>query len=155
MDAFSQWLETQPEASFVTSYTDYLRAQNLSEHDDDEKFDVLPLDKLQVIDYLVGYQLVQEIEPNLEPIFNSDYSAIRLVVGTSNLSNRQLILFNDRIDLWIKENVDEKYRVLHADNNILFARLDRAISVELMQGFSLSFVLILSLIHISEPTRPY
>ena len=142
VDAFSQWLETQPEASFVTSYTDYLRAQNLSEHDDDEKFDVLPLDKLQVIDYLVGYQLVQEIEPNLEPIFNSDYSAIRLVVGTSNLSNRQLILFNDRIDLWIDENVAKKYRVLHADNNILFARLDRAISVELMQGFSLSFVLI-------------
>jgi len=86
VDVFSKWLEEQPEASFVTSYTDYLRSRNLSEHDDDDKWDRLPLDKLQVIDYLVGYQLVQEIEPNLEPIFNSDYSAIRLSVGTSNLS---------------------------------------------------------------------
>ena len=50
------------------------------------EIDELPTDKLQIIDYLVGYQLIQEIEPNLEPIFNPDYSAIRLVIGTSNLS---------------------------------------------------------------------
>ena len=142
VDVFSTWLEEQPEASFVTSYTDYLRSRNLSEHDDDDEWDRLPLDKLQVIDYLVGYQLVQEIEPNLEPIFNSDYSAIRLMVGTSNLTNRQLLAFNERIDNWIAANVDPKYRVLHGDRNILFARLDRAITVELMQGFTLSFVLI-------------
>jgi len=142
VDVFSKWLEEQPEASFVTSYTDYLRSRNVSEHDDDDKWDRLPLDKLQVIDYLVGYQLVQEIEPNLEPIFNSDYSAIRLMVGTSNLTNRQLLAFNERIDNWIAQNVAPSYRVLHGDRNILFARLDRAITVELMQGFTLSFVLI-------------
>ena len=142
VDVFSKWLEEQPEASFVTSYTDYLRSRNLSEHDDDDKWDRLPLDKLQVIDYLVGYQLVQEIEPNLAPIFNSDYSAIRLSVGTSNLTNRQLLSFNERIDNWIANNVNPAYRVLHADRNILFARLDRAITVELMQGFTLSFILI-------------
>ena len=142
VDVFSKWLEEQPEASFVTSYTDYLRSRNLSEHDDDDKWDRLPLDKLQVIDYLVGYQLVQEIEPNLEPIFNSDYSAIRLSVGTSNLSNLELLNFNDRIDEWIATNIDPAYRVLHGDNSILYARLDRSITVELMQGFTLSFVLI-------------
>lgn len=142
IDTFSLWLEDQPETSFVTSYTDYLRARNQDDHDDDEAYDRLPLDKLQVIDYLVGYQLVQEIEPSLEPIFNPDYSAIRLMIGTSNLSNLELINFNDRIDAWIADNVPEKYRVMHADNSILFARLDRSITIELMQGFSLSFLLI-------------
>lgn len=142
VDTFSVWLEEQPEASFVTSYTDYLRSRNQSDNDDDEAFDRLPLDKLQVIDYLVGYQLIQEIEPSLEPIFNTDYSAIRLVVGTSNLSNLQLINFSERIDAWIAENVPDKYRVMHGDRNILFARLDRSITIELMQGFSLSFLLI-------------
>ncbi len=142
IDTFSIWLEEQPEASFVTSYTDYLRSRNQDDHEDDKAFDRLPLDKLQVIDYLVGYQLVQEIEPSLEPIFNADYSSIRLMVGTSNLSNLQLITFSDRIDAWIAENVPDKYRVMHGDNNILFARLDRSITLELMQGFSLSFLLI-------------
>lgn len=142
VDEFSLWLEDQPEASFVTSYTDLLRSLNKSDHDDDEAWDKLPQDKLQIIDYLVGYQLIQEIEPSLEPVFNADYSAIRLVIGTSNLSNFELIKFNDLIDEWITQNIDPRYEVMHADNSILFARLDRSISVELMQGFTLSFILI-------------
>ncbi|MDA1076680.1 MAG: MMPL family transporter [Proteobacteria bacterium] len=142
VDQFSLWLEDQPEASFVTSYTDYLRNRNKAEHDDDAAWDKLPDDQLQVIDYLVGYQLIQEIEPNLEPIFNADYSAIRLMIGTSNLSNLELINFNDRIDHWIAANVRSDYKVMHGDNSILFARLDRSITVELMTGFTLSFILI-------------
>ena len=136
------WLEQQPEASFVTTYTDYLRSRNKDEHDDDEAYDRLPTDQLQIIDYLVGYQLIQEIEPSLQPIFNSDYSAVRFIVGTSNLSNRELIAFNERIDAWIADNISKKYKVLHGDNSILFARLNTKITVELLQGFSLSFAFI-------------
>lgn len=142
VDKFSLWVESQPEASFVASYTDYLRNRNKAEHDDEEAWNVLPTDQLQVIDYLVGYQLVQEIEPSLEPIFNTDYSAIRLSVGTSNLTNGELLVFNDRIDAWIEENMNSDYRVMHGDNSILFARLDQNISIELMQGFTVSFLLI-------------
>ncbi len=142
VDAFTLWLEAQPETSFVSSYTDYLKIRNEAEHDNDKAWYVLPEDHLQIIDYLVGYQLIQEIEPNLEPLFNNDYSAIRLVIGTSNLSNRELLAFNGRIDDWIANNVKPEYRVLHGANSILFARLDRTISVELLQGFAVSFLLI-------------
>ena len=142
VDVFSKWVEEQPEASFVSSYTDYLRGRNKADHDDDEAWEILPEDQLQIIDYLVGYQLIQEIEPNLEPIFNADYSAIRLSIGTSNLSNGELLTFNDRIDEWIAANVDSKYRVLHGDNSILFARQDKNITRELMEGFTVSFILI-------------
>ena len=142
VDKFSRWLEAQEEASFVTSYTDLLRTLNKAEHDDDEAYNVVPDDKLQIIDYLVGYQLIQEIEPNLEPIFNADYSAIRLLVGTSNLSNGQLLGLSDRIDAWLAENLNPDYRVLHGDNSILFARLDQSTTVELAKGFALSFLLI-------------
>lgn len=142
VDAFSQWLEAQPEASFVTSYADLLRSMNLAENDDDPAFDRIPDDKLQIIDYLVNYQLVQEIEPSLEPIFNSDYSAIRLVVGTSDLTNREILAFNDRIEDWVDENIRTGMEVLHGDNSILMARLNQSITLELMQGFTLSLVLI-------------
>jgi predicted RND superfamily exporter protein len=95
-----------------------------------------------VIDYLVSYQLIQEIEPQMEPLFDADYAAIRLVIGTSDLSNSQLIAFNNRIEDWIEANLDDDYRVLHGDHSILFARLDQSITVQLLQGFSLSFLLI-------------
>ena len=142
VETLSIWLEAQPESSFVASYTDYLRSRNKSDNDDDEAYDILPEDQLQIIDYLVGYQLVQEIEPSLQPIFNADYSAVRLVIATSNLSNKELLDFNDRIDDWIAENVQKKYKVLHGDNSILYVRLDRLITMELMYGFMLSFFFI-------------
>ncbi len=142
VDEFSGWLEDQPEASFVTSYTDLLKNLNQAEHDNDESWNKLPVDKLQVIDHLVAYQLIQEIEPHLEPIFNPDYSTIRLVVGTSNLTNRELLRFNDTIQQWIAANLDPAYSVTHGDYSILFARMNRSVSVELLQGFTLSFILI-------------
>ena len=142
VDNLTQWLEAQPEASFVSSYADFLRLQNQAEHDDDPQYDKLPDDKLQIIDYLVGYQLVQEIEPSLAPLFNTDYSAIRLMVGTSNLSNLDVVQFNDRIEAWIAQNLDARVEVLHGNNSILMARLNRTITLELMQGFSLSLLLI-------------
>jgi len=142
VDQLSQWVESLPEASFVTSYTDFLRARNKSEHDDDPAWEILPEDKLQIIDYLVGYQLIQEIQPNLEPIFNADYSSIRLVVGTSNLTNGELIELNDQIEIWLATHLDPTFRVLPGDNSILFARLDQTITEELFKGFALSFVLI-------------
>lgn len=142
VEGFSDWLETQPEANHVSSFVDFLKIQNMAENDDDEAFKVLPEDNLQVIDYLVSYQLVQEIEPNLEPMFNPDYSAIKVVVGTSNLTNVQLLQFNERIEQWLDANFDPKYRVMHGDNNILYARLENTISVQLLEGFVVSFLLI-------------
>lgn len=142
VDRFSLWLEEQEEVSFVRSYTGLLKDMNASEHDDDEAYEVLPTDNLQIIDYLVSYQLIQEIEPHLEPLFNADYSAVRLEVGTSNLSNMQLLALSDKIDAWIDDNLNPDFKVLHGDYSILFARLEHSISVQLLQGFTLSFILI-------------
>ena len=120
----------------------FLKALNKGEHDDDPAWEIIPTDKLQIIDYLVGYQLVQEIEPNLEPIFDTDYQSIRLIVGTSNLTNGELITLNERIEAWIESNLDPAYRVIHGDNSIRFARVQNAITLELAKGFTLSFILI-------------
>ena len=100
------------------------------------------MDQLTIIDYLVGYQLIAEIEPSLQPIFNNDYSAIRLVVGTSNLTNEEILGFASRIDSWAMENVSDDFKITRGDNTILRARISSVLTTELMQGFAMSFVLI-------------
>ena len=90
----------------------------------------------------MGYQLVAEIEPSLQPIFNNDYSAIRLVVGTSNLTNEEILGFASRIDSWATENVSDEFKITRGDNTILRARISSVLTTELMQGFAMSFVLI-------------
>ena len=85
---------------------------------------------------------MQEIEPHLSPIFDPEYTTVRITAGTSNLSNVQLLNLNRRIEAWYQENINPKYRVLHGNNSILYARLDDAISRQLLEGFMVSFLLI-------------
>ncbi len=142
VERFADWLEQQPDVSLVSSYVGMLKNLNKAEHDNDEAWHTLPEDNLQVIDYLVSYQLVQEIEPHLEPIFDPEYTTIRVMVGTSNLSNVQLLDLNRRIEAWYRENISSQYRVLHGSNSILYARLNDTISRQLLEGFTVSFILI-------------
>jgi len=142
VERFADWLEEQPDVSVVNSYVGMLKTLNEAENDNDEAWHILPEDNLQVIDYLVGYQLVQEIEPHLEPIFDPEYTTVRVVVGTSNLSNVQLLELNKRIEAWHTANINPDYRVLHGSNTILYARLNDTISRQLLEGFTVSFLLI-------------
>ncbi len=142
LEKFSNWLEEQPEASFVNSYINLLKTLNKAEHDSDEAFYVLPTDNLQVIDYLVTYQLIQEIEPHMEPIFDPEYDTTRLVVGTSNLSNGELLAFNRKIEAWLADNLNPKYTVRQGSGSVVYARLNQTISEQLLEGFTLSFLLI-------------
>lgn len=142
VERFTAWLETQPDVGVVNSYVGMLKTLNKAEHDNDESWYRLPEDNLQVIDYLVGYQLVQEIEPHLEPIFDPEYTTVRVVVGTSGLSNGELLLLNERIEEWYRDNINSDFRVLHGSNTILYTRLESTIARQLLEGFTVSFILI-------------
>ena len=142
VERFADWLEEQPDVSVVNSYVGMLKTLNEAENDNDPAWHILPDDNLQVIDYLVGYQLVQEIEPHLEPIFDPEYTTVRVVVGTSNLSNVQLLELNKSIEAWYADNINPDYQVLHGSNTILYARLNDTISRQLLEGFTVSFLLI-------------
>jgi len=142
VERFADWLEEQPDVSVVGSYVGMLKSLNKAENGNDEAWHKLPEDNLQVIDYLVSYQLVQEIEPHLSPIFDPEYTTVRITAGTSNLSNVQLLNLNRRIEAWYQENLNPKYRVLHGNNSILYARLNDTISRQLLEGFTVSFLLI-------------
>ena len=111
-----------------------MRARNKADHDDDEAWDRLPTDQLTIIDYLVGYQLVQEIEPSLQPMFNTDYSGVRLVVGTSNLSNNEILAFAQRIDEWAAANVSPEFQITRGDDTILRARVQSVLQFRTYAG---------------------
>ena len=142
VDDIATQLEADPQITWVSTYLDYLKLRNKAANDDDEAFEVIPEDRLTVIDYLVGYQLVAEIDPNLGQIFNKDYSAIYLYAATSGLSDEEILELANKIELLADNYASEAFQVTHANNTILGARLNQIISTELFTGFSLSLVMI-------------
>ncbi len=142
VDDIATQLEADPQITWVSTYLDYLKLRNKAANDDDEAYEVIPEDRLTVIDYLVGYQLVAEIDPNLGQIFNKDYSAIYLYAATSGLSDEEILQLANKIELLADSYASEAFQVTHANNTILGARLNQIISTELFTGFSLSLVMI-------------
>ena len=142
VDDIATQLEADPQITWVSSYIDYLKLRNKAANDDDEAYEVIPEDRLTVIDYLVGYQLVAEIDPNLGQIFNKDFSAIYLYAATSGLSDEEILQLANKIELLADNYASEAFQVTHANNTILGARLNQIISTELFTGFSLSLVMI-------------
>ncbi len=142
VDDIATQLEADPQITWVSSYIDYLKLRNKAANDDDETHEVIPKDRLTVIDYLVGYQLVAEIDPNLGQIFNKDFSAIYLYAATSGLSDEEILQLANKIELLADNYASEAFQVTHANNTILGARLNQIISTELFTGFSLSLVMI-------------
>ena len=142
VDDIATQLEADPQITWVSTYLDYLKLRNKAANDDDEAYEVIPEDRLTVIDYLVGYQLVAEIDPNLGQIFNKDYSAIYLYAATSGLSDEEILQLANKIELLADNYASEAFQVTHANNTILVARLNQIISTELFTGFSLSLVMI-------------
>ena len=142
VDDIATQLETDPQITWVSSYIDYLKLRNKAANDDDEAYEVIPEDQLTVIDYLVGYQLFAEIDPNSGQMFNKDYSAIYLYVATSGLSDGEILQLANKIDVLAENYASESFQVTHANNTILEARLNQIISTELFTGFSLSLVMI-------------
>ena len=142
VDDIATQLEADPQITWVSTYLDYLKLRNKAANDDDEAYELIPEDRLTVIDYLVGYQLVAEIDPNLGQIFNKDYSAIYLYAATSGLSDEEILQLANKIELLADNYASEAFQVTHANNTILGARLNQIISTELFTGFSLSLVMI-------------
>ncbi len=142
VDDIATQLEADPQITWVSTYLDYLKLRNKAANNDDEAYEVIPEDRLTVIDYLVGYQLVAEIDPNLSQIFNKDYSAIYLYAATSGLSDEEILQLANKIELLADNYASEAFQVTHANNTILGARLNQIISTELFTGFSLSLVMI-------------
>ncbi len=142
VDDIATQLEADPQITWVSTYLDYLKLRNKAANNDDEAYEVIPEDRLTVIDYLVGYQLVAEIDPNLGQIFNKDYSAIYLYAATSGLSDEEILQLANKIELLADSYASEAFQVTHANNTILGARLNQIISTELFTGFSLSLIMI-------------
>lgn len=142
VDDIATQLEADPQINWVSSYIDYLKLRNKAANHDDEAYEVIPEDQLTVIDYLVGYQLFAEIDPNSGQMFNKDYSAIYLYVATSGLSDEEILQLANKIDVLAENYASESFQVTHANNTILEAKLNQIISTELFAGFSLSLVMI-------------
>lgn len=141
VEAFGLWLNEQDEVESSASVADVVKTIHRVQHDHDESYNVIPDDFDTIANYLLAYALIQSADFPLFGFVSTDFSMINLFVNAVPMSNQELIDFDARVIEKFAQDFPEA-ELLHGSGILLFARMDELVTIELLQGYSISLLLI-------------
>jgi predicted RND superfamily exporter protein len=141
VDEFAQWLRAQDGVLQVASLVELVKGVNVVTNDNQPGFAVIPDDVAVIEDHLFNYQMVQVSSFTLDNFVNADFSLLRLFVGTGELSNQETLDLNEHIGAEFARRLPE-YGLLHGSSTLVFARMNEAVTLELLRSYALSLLLI-------------
>lgn len=141
VESFSSWLTAQPEVDNAGSLVEVVKTIHMARGGQDPAYYTIPDDVNAIATDLGAYQSFEFPDFPLANFIDDYDSTIRLAVNAVPLSNQQLIELDEKITSRFRETVPGA-GILHGSPLIVFARMDSLITVELLQGYSLSLLLI-------------
>lgn len=141
LDAYVDWLNAQPEIDTAASVVDVIKTVSQVQHQDDPAYYAIPDDIDTVAAYLNGYEAVQSEDYPLSAFINNDFSMVTLIINATPMSNQSLIDLDERLSEEFTRYFDTA-DLVHGSGLLLFARMDELVTIELLQGYTLSLALI-------------
>lgn len=141
VEIFTDWLVSQEEIESQASLVDVLKTIHQFINDKDPAFYLLPDDKEDVENYLEAFALVNSKEFPIGGFINSDFSAITVLVNATRISNQSLIDLDEEITAGFPRFFDSE-ELIHGSGLLVFSRMDELVTTELLQGYSISLLLI-------------
>ncbi|MDP1931259.1 MAG: MMPL family transporter [Gammaproteobacteria bacterium] len=141
LDGFANWLRAQDEVVSVASLVEVVKTVNQVMNENRAEDYLVPDDVLTVEDHLFSYQQVQARNYQLDILASDDFSLLTLFVVTHAMSNQQIIDLDTRISTEFARQMPGA-ELLHGSPVLVFARMDRAVTIELLQGYGFSLLFI-------------
>lgn len=143
LDRFSQWMNTQETVVGVASLVEVIKTVNQIMHEEEGEGEayLIPDDAESIDEALFNYSVAQESNFTLSTLANDDFTMMRFFVATNTQSNQSIITLNALIDEKFAQEFSEA-ELLHGSSTLLFARMDKAVTQELLQGYVLSLIMI-------------
>ncbi|HDZ10154.1 efflux RND transporter permease subunit [Pseudohongiella sp.] len=147
VDEFSGWLRQREDVLEVASLVEVVKTINDtlegSQAGDGVDNYRLPDSVDMVEQHLMNYVSVQRDSYALSNFINADFSTIRFFITTTPLTNQGLIDLDLAIGDYFRNTfADQNMRLLHGSNTLLFARMDKTVTVELIQSYLISLLMI-------------
>ena len=140
MESLLDWLGEREEIESTTSVVELLKTVNEIRYNDAEAW-LLPHEPETIENYLTAYRFVQNRDFPLSNFLNRDRSIAAMTINARPMSNQELIDLNALIDARFEQTFPEA-TLVHGSGLLVFARMDERVTVELLQGYSLSLGLI-------------
>ena len=140
-DKFTNWLSEQDEIESVISIVEVIKTINRILNDNDEQQYNIPAESQTNFNYLNAYRTVEDNFLPLNRFIDEDYSAITLIINAREMTNQQMIDLDERITQEYPKAFSSA-SLIHGSGVLLFARMDELVTIELLQGYSISLLLI-------------
>ncbi len=140
LESFQAWLEAAEPVESTASLVEALKTVNEMRFGGEDAYR-LPGDAETIGNYLAAYRFAQNRDFPLSNLLNEDGSIATLVVNARPMTNQQVIDLDAFVDSGFARFFPEA-RLIHGSGLLVFARMDERVTIELMQGYSLSLALI-------------
>ena len=141
LDDYFSWAQQLAGVESIASIVDIARAVNRAQHQDNPEFYRIPEDTDAVANSLLAYQVVQSEDFPLKVFITEDFALTRFFLNATPSTNKELLA----TDALLSEEFARRFpeaQLMHGSTLLLFSRMDELVTVELLQGYSLSLLLI-------------
>jgi predicted RND superfamily exporter protein len=142
VDAFSEWLRTQPEVTHVFSVVDILKKLNMNMNRDDPAWYRLPDNRRLAAQYLLTYELSLPQGVNLIDRVDVNRSAARLTANLRNVSSQQALDLEARAQSWMNQRMPGDTRVAGTGATLMFAHIGQRNILAMITGELIGMTLV-------------
>lgn len=145
IEAFSQWLRTQPEVDHVSTITDTFKRLNKNMHGDDANFYLLPDDRELAAQYLLLYEMSLPYGLDLTNQMDMNKSATRVMTMIKNGGSKELTALEYRAQQWFVNNAPN-LTLTAASPGLMFAHIGETNMASMLEGTVVALILISGLL---------
>ncbi len=145
IEAFSQWLRTQPEIDHVSTITDTFKRLNKNMHGDDPDYFILPDDRELAAQYLLLYEMSLPYGLDLTNQLNMNKSATRVMTMVKNVGSKELTALESKAQEWFSTNAPN-LKLTAASPGLMFAHIGEANMASMLEGTLVALILISGLL---------
>ena len=141
VEIFTGWLSNLESVESVASLNDVLKTVNQFINDQNPEYFYLPDTEDTVENYLDAFRLVNSREFPISDFVSDDLSAMTVFINATQISNQEVL----DLDMQITQKFSEIFsdaELIHGSGLLLFSRMDELVTTELLQGYSVSLLLI-------------
>lgn len=104
VDQFVEWLRTQPEVRYVSSYTDVMKHLNRVMHGGFDEWYKIPASNELAAQYLLFYDMSLPKGLDLTHQINIDKSATKVSIIVNDMDTKSTLGFMGRVEGWLERN---------------------------------------------------
>ena len=141
-DKFFVWLKKQPEIISVTSIINTLKNINQNMHGGKMEFYHLPESKEIAVQYFTLYEMSLPFGMDMNDKVNIKKSATRMVARLENMSTKELLALEKRVEHWLSKNKPDLVTINYSSPTVMFSHIGQRSIESLLKGAVLALLLI-------------